>query len=65
MRPEQDLSYHFLFLDIQKISENVALNIRAEIGQNVQLVFGAKLVTYRIVRVQVIKFGSGLGSVQV
>ena len=35
MRPEQDLSYHFLFLDIQKISENVALNIRAEIGQNV------------------------------
>ena len=39
MRPEQDLSYHILFLDIQKISENVALNIRAEIGQNVQLVF--------------------------
>ena len=65
MRPEQDLSYHFLFLDIQKISENVVLNIRAEIGQNVQLVFGAKLVTYRTIRVQVIKFGSGLGSVQV
>ena len=63
-RPEQDLSYHFLFLDIQKITKNVALNIRAKIGQNVQLFFWRKIsyISNHSISSYKVQFGFGFGS---